>query len=96
MPGGMGTMDEFYETLTLVQTKTITQFPIVLYGKAYYQPLWNYMEYMATQGTISESDLSLVLMTDSIDEAMEHINKYIKTNYVIKPRRRFWWLFEKQ
>jgi predicted Rossmann-fold nucleotide-binding protein len=96
MPGGFGTMDEFFETLTLVQTKTITQFPIVLYGKAYYQPLWNYMEYMATQGTISESDLSLVLMTDSIDEAMEHINKYIKTNYVIKPRRRFWWLFEKQ
>ena len=96
MPGGMGTMDEFYETLTLVQTKTITQFPIVLYGKAYYQQLWDYMEYMATQGTISESDLSLVLLTDSIDEAMEHINKYIKTNYVIKPRRRFWWLFEKR
>ena len=96
MPGGMGTMDEFFETLTLVQTKTITQFPIVLFGKAYYQELWDYMEYMATQGTISKEDLLLVLMTDSIDEAMDHINKYISTNYVIKPRKRLWWLFEKQ
>src|SRR5919206_1534008 len=39
MPGGFGTMDEFFETLTLIQTKTITQFPIVLYGKKYFQPL---------------------------------------------------------
>jgi hypothetical protein len=96
MPGGVGTMDEFYETLTLVQTKTITQFPIVLFGKAFYQGLWDYMEYMVTQGTISKEDLLLVLMTDSIDEAMEHINKYIKTNYVIKPRKRLWWLLEKR
>ena len=96
MPGGMGTMDEFFETLTLVQTKSITQFPLVLYGKAYHQELWNYMESLVTQGTISQDDLHLVLLTDSIDEAMEHINKYIKTNYVIKPRKRFWWLFEKQ
>jgi uncharacterized protein (TIGR00730 family) len=96
MPGGVGTMDEFYETLTLVQTKTITQFPIVLFGKAYYKELWEYMEYMAGQGTISKEDLLLVLMTDSIEEAMEHINKYIKTNYVVKPRKRLWWLLEKR
>jgi uncharacterized protein (TIGR00730 family) len=95
LPGGVGTMDEFFETLTLVQTKTISQFPIVLYGKEYYRQLWDYMEFMAAQGTISEMDLQLVLLTDDIDEAMEHINKYIKTNYTIKPRRRFWWLFEK-
>jgi len=96
MPGGVGTMDEFYETLTLVQTKTITQFPIVLFGKAYYKELWDYMEYMAGQGTISKEDLLLVLMTDSVEEAVEHINKYIKTNYVVKPRRRLWWLLEKR
>jgi predicted Rossmann-fold nucleotide-binding protein len=88
-------MDEFFETLTLVQTKTIKQFPIVLYGKEYHRELWSYMEYMAAQGTISEADLQLVLLTDNVEEAMEHINKYIKTNYTIKSRKRFWWLFEK-
>jgi uncharacterized protein (TIGR00730 family) len=96
MPGGFGTMDEFYETLTLVQTKTITQFPIVLFGKSYYQPLMDYMAMMAEQKTISPEDLKLVLLTDSVQEAMEHVNKYITTNYKIKPRKRLWWLFEKR
>lgn len=96
MPGGVGTMDEFFETLTLVQTKTITQFPIVLFNKAYYKELWEYMEFMAAQGTINKNDLQLVLLTDSIDEAMEHISKYINTHYRIKPRKRLWWLFEKR
>jgi uncharacterized protein (TIGR00730 family) len=96
MPGGFGTMDEFYETLTLVQTKMITRFPIVLFGKSYYQPLIDYMNFMATQKTISAEDLNLVLLTDSVDEAMEHIGKYITTNYKVKPRKRLWWLFEKR
>lgn len=96
LPGGFGTMDEFFETLTLVQTKSITQFPIVLYDKSYYKELWDYMQYMADNGTISPEDLSLVLMTDSVDEAMEHINKYIVANYKVRPRRRLWWLFEKR
>jgi uncharacterized protein (TIGR00730 family) len=96
MPGGFGTMDEFYETLTLVQTKTITQFPIVLFGKSFYEPLVDYMNFMAEQKTISPEDLKLVILTDSIEEAMEHIGKYITTNYSIKPRKRLWWLFEKR
>jgi uncharacterized protein (TIGR00730 family) len=96
MPGGFGTMDEFFETLTLVQTKTITKFPIVLFGKAYYTELWEYMELMAQQGTISRDDLSLVLLTDDIDEAMQHIRTYIRNNYKVKPRAKQWWLFEKK
>ena len=96
MPGGFGTMDEFFETLTLVQTKTITQFPIVLYGKAYYQPLMDYMKDLARETTISEDDLKLVILTDDIDEAMQHITTYISTNYTIKNRPKpFWLLFEK-
>lgn len=96
MPGGFGTMDEFFETLTLVQTKTITQFPIVLYGKAYYQPLMDYMKDLARETTISEDDLKLVILTDDIDEAMQHITTYISTNYTIKKRPKpFWLLFEK-
>ena len=96
MPGGFGTLDEFFETLTLVQTKVVTNFPIVVYGKQYHKELLEYMDYLVIQGTIQREDLSLVLLTDSIDEAMEHIAAYITTNYKIKPRRRLWWLFEKR
>jgi uncharacterized protein (TIGR00730 family) len=96
MPGGFGTLDEFFETLTLIQTKTITQFPIVIYGVKYHQGLMDYCTYLVEQGTISESDLKLVLLTDSIDEAMQHIMTYIQTNYKVKPRNRLWWLLEKR
>ncbi len=96
MPGGFGTLDEFYETLTLVQTKSIIQFPIVLYGKDFFRPLMEYAQFMHEQGTISKEDMDLVLVTDDIDEAMAHIRSYITTNYKVKPRRRLWWLFEKK
>jgi uncharacterized protein (TIGR00730 family) len=95
MPGGFGTMDEFFETLTLVQTKTITSFPLVMFGKEYYRDIWEAMQVMAEKGTISKEDMDLVLFTDDISEAMNHITKYIRTNYKIKPRRRLWWLLEK-
>lgn len=96
MPGGFGTMDELFETLTLIQTKTITQFPVVLFGKEYYQELWNSLEHMAKNGAINSEDLSLVLLTDSVDEAMHHILIYIQKNYKIKPRKRMWWLLERR
>jgi len=96
MPGGFGTMDEFFETLTLVQTKTINDFPIVLYGKEYFQPLMDYIAFMAREGTISPEDMKLVLLTDDMDEAMTHIQTYVQTNYQVKKRSRLWWLFEKR
>ena len=94
MPGGFGTMDEFFETLTLVQTRILVRFPLVLFGADYYRPLFEYMEQMAQQGTISKEDLSLVLLTDSIAEATQHIDTFIKNNYRKAPRHRKWWLFE--
>lgn len=96
MPGGFGTMDEFFETLTLVQTKTVTQFPIVLFGKEYYKPIMEAIEDMAAKETIAKEDMGLVLLTDDMDEAMSHIRNYITTNYKVKPRKKFWWLFEKR
>lgn len=96
LPGGFGTMDELFETLTLVQTKTVSLFPIVLFGKEYYSELWDMFEHMAEKNTISKEDLSLVLLTDSVDEAMQHIETYIRQNYVVKPRKRYWWLLEKR
>jgi uncharacterized protein (TIGR00730 family) len=96
MPGGFGTMDEFFEILTLVQTKTVTNFPIVLFGKQFHQPLSDTMNWMLHEGTISKEDLSLVLFTDDEEEAMNHIQFYVQKNYKVRPRRRAWWLLEKR
>ncbi len=96
MPGGFGTMDEFFETLTLVQTKTLIQFPIVLFGKEYYKELLEAMNDMAIKGTISKEDMNLVLLTDDHNEAMDHIRHYITTNYKVKPRKRSWVFLEKR
>jgi uncharacterized protein (TIGR00730 family) len=96
MPGGFGTMDELFETLTLVQTKTITKFPIVLFDKKYYKSLIETIQEMEKQGTISPEDLSLVKFTDNVEEAVEFIASYIKKHYKVKPRKRLWWLFEKR
>jgi uncharacterized protein (TIGR00730 family) len=96
MPGGFGTMDEYFETLTLVQTKTINDFPIVLFGKEYFQPLMDYCAYMVEQGTISPQDMNLVLVTDDINEAVQHIRQYVQKNFTVKERRSISWLFEKR
>ncbi len=96
MPGGFGTMDEFFDTLTLAQTKSISDFPLVLFGKEYYQPLMNVIDMMINKGTVAEEDKKLVLLTDDIDEAMQFIQAYIAKNYIVKKRRRLWWLFEKR
>jgi uncharacterized protein (TIGR00730 family) len=92
MPGGFGTMDELFETLTLIQTKTIQNFPVVLFGKKYFEPLVQYMQLMIAEKTISPEDLNLVLLTDDFDEAINHISTYVKS----KPRKQKtkWWLFE--
>jgi uncharacterized protein (TIGR00730 family) len=96
MPGGFGTMDELFETITLAQTKVINDFPIVLFGKEYYQPLANTIDTMIEQGTISADDKKLLLFTDDIEEAMQYIQAYIAQNFKVKPRRRLWWLLEKR
>lgn len=96
MPGGFGTMDEFFDTLTLAQTKSIIDFPLVLFGKEYYLPLMSVIDTMIAKGTISESDKKLILLTDDIDEAMQYIQAYIAKNFKVKPRRRLWWLLEKR
>jgi len=93
MPGGAGTMDEFFETLTLIQTATIRDFPIVLIGKDYYKDIWEMLTKMEHAKTISPSDLNLVKFTDDIDEAMNHLEFYIKRHYKfkhVKPTKMLW------
>ncbi len=74
MPGGFGTMDEIFETATLVQTGKIKNFPIVLMGKDYWAPLIAFMrDTMVPQGTIDQEDLDRILVTDSCKEAAAQI-----------------------
>ncbi len=93
LPGGWGTMDELFETLTLVQTRVIQRFPVVLIGRDYYAALMDYLHFMVEQQTISAEDLKLVKLTDSVDEAMVHIQQYISSNYKVKRRPKAWWWF---
>lgn len=98
LPGGFGTMDELFETLTLVQTRKVADFPIVIMGKEFYRPLKEFLNLMSEQGTISPEDLKLVLFTDDPAEATAHIGRYISQNFLVKTRSNYmpkWWLFEK-
>lgn len=76
LPGGLGTLDELTEALTLIQTGKIRQFPVVLMGVAYWAPFTEMLKTMVTAGTISPRDLDLMLVTDSIDEALAHLERH--------------------
>ena len=92
LPGGFGTLDEFFETLTLIQTKKIKNFPVVVMGKRFYNDILEEMHIMLEEGTISKEDLNLILFTDNVDEAMAHIHHYAIKQHglkkkIIKPSR---------
>lgn len=76
MPGGVGTMDELFQALTLIQTKKLTNFPVVLIGTDYYKDVTELFDKMCEEKTISETDKELFLITDSIDEAISHIQTH--------------------
>jgi uncharacterized protein (TIGR00730 family) len=84
LPGGFGTMDELFEALTLVQTKKVTRFPVVLMGTSYWGGLISWLrEKMLTSEKIQESDVDLMLVTDDVDEAVRHIRTecdYLRRN----------------
>ncbi|MDX2115914.1 MAG: TIGR00730 family Rossman fold protein [Planctomycetota bacterium] len=78
LPGGFGTLDEMFETLTLVQTGKIQHYPIVLIGKEYWQPLIDFISNrLLAEGTISPDDLKLMLVTDSAKDAAEMIRAIV-------------------
>lgn len=88
MPGGMGTMDELFESLTLIQTGKIKNFPVILFGKEYWQNLYELLEEMVKQGTISPKDLELLLITDSIDDAVAYLKSHAIDQFGLKKGRR--------
>lgn len=73
-PGGFGTLDELFEVLTLVQTRKITSFPVVLFGSSYWRGILDWLRTESEgQGFISPGDLDLYLVTDDVDEAVAHL-----------------------
>ena len=87
MPGGFGTLDELTEALTLIQTRKILQFPIVLMGRDYWAPFIAMIKTMVEAGTISASDLDLMLVTDSVPDAMAHIELHAVQHFGLKRRK---------
>jgi uncharacterized protein (TIGR00730 family) len=76
LPGGYGTMDELFESLTLVQTEKVGKFPIALIGTEYWGGLVGWLRgAMVGEGKISPDDLDLLLVTDDLDEAISHMKQ---------------------
>jgi uncharacterized protein (TIGR00730 family) len=86
MPGGFGTLDEIFEALTLIQTKKIGQFPIVLVGKDYWKGLLEWFEKIVyeMEGNISEGDFDLFYLVDTPEEAVDIINDFY-TKFLLAP-----------
>ncbi|KGL64111.1 TIGR00730 family Rossman fold protein [Polaribacter sp. Hel1_85] len=85
MPGGFGTMDELFEAITLIQTKKIGRFPIVLVGTEFWSGLLDWIKKtLIAEGNISEEDLNLFRIVDTAEEAVEHLNKFY-AKYHLKP-----------
>jgi hypothetical protein len=85
MPGGFGTMDELFEAITLIQTKKIGKFPIVLVGKKYWSGLVDWIKNtLVDEGTVSLDDLNLISIVDTEDEVLKVINTFYK-KYSLSP-----------
>lgn len=86
LPGGFGTMDELFEALTLIQTRKIGKFPIVLVGSSYWQGLIDWLKSTMhdVERNINLDDLDLMKIVDTADEAVEHIEEFY-SKYVLSP-----------
>jgi len=88
MPGGFGTLDELFEVLTLIQTKKITNVPVILVGKEFWQGLvdWVKNTMLDKYNNISAKDMDMIPITDDVDEVVQIIEDfYDKGKHVIKP-----------
>ena len=78
-------MDELFEALTLIQTKKIAKFPIVLVGKEYWAGLFDWIrETLITEKMVDEKDLNLIFLAEDAEQAVNHINEFY-SRYLLKP-----------
>lgn len=97
MPGGFGTMDEFFEAITLIQTGKISGFPIVLFGTEFHKDLLEFIDHLAAAGTIGPKDKELIFVTDDVDAAIEFIKDHTLVRTTLMPHNQYKpipWLFE--
>jgi hypothetical protein len=82
MPGGFGTLDEFFEAMTLIQTKKIRRRPVVLFGSDYWKGLLSWVEEMMLkkEHNISAEDLNLFAVVDTVDDAVQHIENFFENH----------------
>jgi uncharacterized protein (TIGR00730 family) len=88
-PGGVGTADEIFEVLTLIRTGKIDPLPVVLIGTTYWAKLVDFVEKMTAEGYAEPEELKRVLVTDSVEEAVDFVVKYSKPYQAAFPRDRF-------
>ncbi|MEO7087771.1 MAG: TIGR00730 family Rossman fold protein [Bacteroidia bacterium] len=85
LPGGLGTMDELFEAITLIQTNKIGHFPIILVGKQYWEGMMQWIKTtVLEEKNISESDLDFFSLVDTSEEALHKINEFY-SKYMLKP-----------
>jgi len=85
LPGGFGTLDEFFESLTLIQTSKIGKFPVILVGVDFWSGLMDWVKgRLLEEGNISKEDLDLFRLVDTADEAVNEISKFY-SKYLLKP-----------
>ena len=97
MPGGFGTLDELFESITLIQTKKILDFPVIVFGKEYHKEMMAHIQLMKEKGTISAEDDQLFFLTDSIEEAMHILSERSIKQFKLTPEKQIplRWLFER-
>ncbi|MFH1418409.1 MAG: TIGR00730 family Rossman fold protein [Planctomycetota bacterium] len=88
-PGGFGTMDEFFETMTLIQTGKSPAYPVVLFGSDFWTPLVDFMRQTMLEkyATISPTDLDLFLITDDVEETANHVRARVDQTLAERRRR---------
>jgi uncharacterized protein (TIGR00730 family) len=94
LPGGVGTIDELFEAFTLIQSGKIRQFPMILMGTAYWRPLTDLLQRMAVAGAIGAHDLDLLLVTDDVEDAIEHLERNAIDRFALRVPKPSRWLGE--
>ncbi|MBK6489182.1 MAG: TIGR00730 family Rossman fold protein [Gemmatimonadetes bacterium] len=99
MPGGAGTVDELFETITLIQTGKVKDFPILLYGRTYWGPMLEQLERMVAEGTIGRKELAFVYVADDVDEATTLLQDRLVAMWQELGKRHDtpkWWFLERR
>ena len=97
LPGGFGTLDEIFETATLIQTGKMKDFPLVVMGTDYWRPLLKLLnEKMVPEGTVDPKDVERLIVTDSPDEAVSHVLQATRTKFGLQWEPQPSWLLREQ